>query len=124
MNFYSRKEIKDLLAYLKLIYNTKDDISLLRVINYPKRGIGLKAIENLTIKANIVASQVDVHRLYGGVVPEIASRRHAEAISGVVSKALEDASLELKDVDAVAVTYAPGLIGALLTGLSFAKGLS
>ena len=75
------------------------------------------------VLSNVVASQVEEHKIYGGVVPEIASRRHAEAISGVVSKALEDASLELKDVDAVAVTYAPGLIGALLVGVNYAKGL-
>ncbi|MBR6777337.1 MAG: tRNA (adenosine(37)-N6)-threonylcarbamoyltransferase complex transferase subunit TsaD, partial [Clostridia bacterium] len=77
-----------------------------------------------TVLSNIVASQAEVHALYGGVVPEIASRAHCEALSGVVREALEKASLTLEDIDAIAVTYAPGLIGALLTGLSFAKGLS
>lgn len=77
-----------------------------------------------TVLSNVVASQVEEHKLYGGVVPEIASRRHCEAISGVVKKALDDASLGLSDVDAVAVTYAPGLIGALLVGVNFAKGLA
>ncbi|MDD4164232.1 MAG: tRNA (adenosine(37)-N6)-threonylcarbamoyltransferase complex transferase subunit TsaD [Eubacteriales bacterium] len=76
------------------------------------------------ILSNIVASQADMHALYGGVVPEIASRAHTEAIYGVVENALSEASLSLTDIDAIAVTYAPGLIGALLTGLSFAKGLS
>ena len=76
-----------------------------------------------TILSNAVASQVDEHRLYGGVVPEIASRRHCEAISGVVQKALDDAGTDLSGIDAVAVTYAPGLIGALLVGVNFAKGL-
>lgn len=76
------------------------------------------------ILSNVVASQVEEHRLYGGVVPEIASRRHAEAISGVVREALERADTPLQDVDAVAVTTAPGLIGALLVGVNFAKGLA
>lgn len=76
------------------------------------------------ILSNVVASQVEEHRLYGGVVPEIASRRHAEAIGGVVREALEQAGTPLEAVDAVAVTYAPGLIGALLVGVNFAKGLA
>ena len=77
-----------------------------------------------TVLSNIVASQIDEHRLYGGVVPEIASRRHAENIGWVTRKALEKAECTLDDIDAVAVTYAPGLIGALLVGVSFAKGLA
>ena len=77
-----------------------------------------------TILSNIVASQVEEHKLYGGVVPEIASRRHAEAIVGVVDEAIKSAGCTLDDIDAVAVTYAPGLIGALLVGVNFAKGLS
>ena len=76
------------------------------------------------VLSNVVASQVAEHKIYGGVVPEIASRRHAEAISGVVEKALEDAGCTLDDLDAVAVTYAPGLIGALLVGVNYAKGLA
>ena len=74
--------------------------------------------------SSVVASQVEEHKLYGGVVPEIASRRHAEAIVPVVKSSLEQAGLTLKEIDALAVTYAPGLIGALLVGVNFAKGLS
>ncbi len=74
--------------------------------------------------SSVVASQVEEHKLYGGVVPEIASRRHAEAIVPVVQQALDDAGLSLDNIDAAAVTYAPGLIGALLVGVNFAKGLS
>ena len=74
--------------------------------------------------SSVVASQVEEHKLYGGVVPEIASRRHAEAIVPVVRQALEDADCRLSDIDAIGVTYAPGLIGALLVGVNFAKGLS
>lgn len=76
------------------------------------------------VLSNIVASQVDEHIIYGGVVPEIASRMHAEAISGVTKEALEKAGCAMQDIDAIAVTYAPGLIGALLVGVNFAKGLS
>lgn len=76
-----------------------------------------------TVLSSIVASQVEEHKLYGGVVPEIASRRHAEAIVGVTRQALAEAGMELPDVDALAVTYAPGLIGALLVGVNFVKGL-
>ena len=76
------------------------------------------------ILSNVVATQIAEHRLYGGVVPEIASRRHTENINAVVKEAMEKSGLSLSDIDAIAVTYAPGLIGALLVGTSFAKGLS
>ena len=77
-----------------------------------------------TVRSSVIASQVEEHKLYGGVVPEIASRRHAEAISGLARQALEQANMTLDDIDALAVTYAPGLIGALLVGVNFAKGLA
>lgn len=76
------------------------------------------------VLSNIIATSLEEHKLYGGVVPEIASRRHAEAISGVVKEALEQADCTMDDIDAIAVTYAPGLIGALLVGVNFAKGLA
>ena len=76
------------------------------------------------IRSSVVASQVDIHALYGGVVPEIASRAHIEAISGVVDRALADAEITMEAIDAIGVTYAPGLIGSLLVGVSFAKGLA
>lgn len=76
------------------------------------------------VLSSVIATQVEEHKLYGGVVPEIASRRHSESIVGVVREALAQAGLTLDEVDAVAVTYAPGLIGALLVGVNFAKGLS
>lgn len=74
--------------------------------------------------SSVVASQIDIHAVYGGVVPEIASRAHTEAIWGVVESALSQAGVTMDDIDGIAVTNAPGLIGALLTGLSFAKGLA
>ena len=76
------------------------------------------------VLSNVIASQVEEHKIYGGVVPEIASRRHTEAVCGVIDKALADAECTLSDIDAIAVTYAPGLIGALLVGVNYAKGLS
>ena len=76
------------------------------------------------IISSVVATQIDEHKLYGGVVPEIASRRHAEAIVAVVNEALNEADCKLNDIDAIAVTYAPGLIGSHLVGVNFAKGLS
>ena len=73
------------------------------------------------VLSDAILSQADMHALYGGVVPEIASRKHVEAIAGLTDQALRDAGLTRKDIDAVAVTYAPGLIGAVLVGVSFAK---
>ena len=73
------------------------------------------------VLCDCIASQVDLHRIYGGVVPEIASRKHIEAIYGLADQALERAGLTRRQIDAVAVTYAPGLIGAVLVGVNFAK---
>ena len=74
--------------------------------------------------SSVVHSQIAEHRIYGGVVPEIASRRHVEKIDEVVSRALSDAEMTINEVDAIAVTAGPGLIGALLVGVNFAKGLA
>jgi len=73
------------------------------------------------ILSDAIASQADLHALYGGVVPEIASRKHIEAIAALTDQALKEAGVEKKDIDAVAATYAPGLIGAVLVGMNFAK---
>ena len=76
------------------------------------------------ILSNIIDTQIPIHEKYGGVVPEIASRNHIEAISRVTKKALEDANVKFEDIDAITPTYGPGLVGALLVGLSYAKALS
>ena len=76
------------------------------------------------VLSNVIATQIDIHKRYGGVVPEIASRNHIDAISNVVNEALEKANMTLDDIDLVAATYGPGLVGALLVGLSFAKSLA
>lgn len=75
-----------------------------------------------TVLSNCVASQIEMHTIYGGVVPEIASRKHVEAVTGLANQALEQAGMTRSDLDAIAVTYAPGLIGAVLVGVNFAKG--
>ena len=75
-----------------------------------------------TVLSSCVSSQIEMHTIYGGVVPEIASRKHIEAVYGLADQALSDAGLTRKDLDAIAVTYAPGLIGAVLVGVNFAKG--
>jgi len=77
-----------------------------------------------TVLSNVINSQIDIHKRYGGVVPEIASRCHIEAIDTVIDKALTDAKVKLDDLDAIAVTYGPGLVGALLVGVSEAKAIA
>ena len=76
------------------------------------------------VLSNVISSQIETHKLYGGVVPEIASRKHIENIDGVVKEALEVANVTLDEIDAVAVTYGPGLVGALLVGVAHAKALA
>lgn len=77
-----------------------------------------------TVLSNIISSQIDLHTLYGGVVPEIASRKHMEQINQVIEQALSQAQVTLDDIDAVAVTYGPGLVGALLVGVAEAKAIA
>ena len=76
------------------------------------------------VLSNIIASQIDTHKKFGGVVPEVASRMHIEVINGVVEEALKEANVTLDEIDAIGVTYGPGLVGALLVGLQYAKGLA
>src|ERR671922_1014125 len=82
------------------------------------------AVRPWAIRSNVIASQVDIHREWGGVVPELASRQHVRDICGVVERALSDARLDLRALDAIAVTQGPGLVGSLLIGVSFAKALA
>lgn len=76
------------------------------------------------VLSNVINSQIKIHETYGGVVPEIASRCHIEAISGVTKEALKQAGITINDIDVISCTYGPGLVGALLVGVSYAKGLS
>ncbi len=86
---------------------------------------GIAIVKNgREVLSNVVASQIDIHKLYGGVVPEIASRNHVMNIDGALNEALEKANLTLDDIDAIAVTYGAGLLGALIVGVNFAKSLA
>ena len=76
------------------------------------------------VLSNVISSQIDLHKLYGGVVPEIASRKHIEKINQVIEEALENAEVTLDDIDAIGVTYGPGLVGALLVGVAEAKAIA
>ena len=76
------------------------------------------------ILSNVISSQIDTHTLYGGVVPEIASRKHIERINQVIEEALSQAGVSLKEIDLIGVTYGPGLVGALLVGVAEAKAIS
>ena len=77
-----------------------------------------------TILSNVISSQIELHKLYGGVVPEIASRKHIEKINQVIEEALKEAGVTLDDLDAIGVTYGPGLVGALLVGVAEAKAIA
>ena len=76
------------------------------------------------VLSSVISSQIDLHTLYGGVVPEIASRKHVERINQVIEQALEEAGVTFADITAIAVTYGPGLVGALLVGVAHAKALA
>ena len=81
-------------------------------------------VDGVTLRSNIISSQIEIHKKFGGVVPEVASRKHLENINHVIIEALEKAEVTLADIDAVAVTYGPGLVGALLVGVAAAKALA
>ncbi|WP_427854614.1 tRNA (adenosine(37)-N6)-threonylcarbamoyltransferase complex transferase subunit TsaD, partial [Desulfotomaculum copahuensis] len=81
-------------------------------------------VDGVEIRSNIISSQVEIHKKFGGVVPEVASRKHLELINPVIKEALDDAGFGFRDLDAVAVTNGPGLVGALLVGVSAAKAVA
>lgn len=101
-----------------------NDVKILAIESSCDETAASVVLNGRTVLSNVISSQIDIHTLYGGVVPEIASRKHTERINRVVRESLAQAEMQLSDVDAVAVTYGPGLVGALLVGVSFAKGLA
>ena len=101
-----------------------NDVKILAIESSCDETAASVVLNGRTVLSNVISYQVDIHTLYGGVVPEIASRKHTERINRVVRESLVQAGMQLSDVDAVAVTYGPGLVGALLVGVSFAKGLA
>jgi N6-L-threonylcarbamoyladenine synthase len=100
------------------------DITVLAVETSCDETSAAVVVNGRQIRSNIISSQIDIHKKFGGVVPEIASRKHVELVMPVIDQALEEAAIKLEQVDVVAVTYGPGLVGALLVGLSAAKGLA
>lgn len=102
---------------------SEKDITILGIESSCDETAAAVMVNGRTMLSNVISSQIDIHTLYGGVVPEIASRKHTERINQVVRQALKEAGKDLSDLDAVAVTYGPGLVGALLVGVSFAKAL-
>lgn len=118
MNYLQEVEDK----YKKL--QSKEDVVVLSVESSCDE-TSIAVVKNgREVLANVVSSQIEIHKLYGGVVPEIASRNHIKNIDGVLDEALKKSNLTLKDIDAVAVTYGAGLVGALLVGVNFAKTLA
>jgi N6-L-threonylcarbamoyladenine synthase len=104
--------------------NMSNDIRILALETSCDETAAAVVVNGREVLSNIISSQIDTHTKFGGVVPEVASRKHIEVISIVVEEALQEAKLTLKDIDAVAVTYGPGLVGALLVGVQYAKGLA
>lgn len=100
------------------------DIKILAIESSCDETAAAIVINGRNVISNVIASQIDIHTKFGGVVPEVASRKHIESIGIVVKEALEKASVELEDIDAIGVTYGPGLVGALLVGVQYAKALA
>lgn len=102
----------------------KKEITVLAIESSCDETAAAVVVNGRRVLSNVISSQIDIHKLYGGVVPEIASRKHIERINQVVEEALTGSGRALEDMDAICVTYGPGLVGALLVGVGAAKGLS
>ncbi|WML36077.1 tRNA (adenosine(37)-N6)-threonylcarbamoyltransferase complex transferase subunit TsaD [Clostridium sp. OS1-26] len=101
-----------------------EDIKILAIETSCDETSAAVVVNGREVLSNIISSQIDIHTKFGGVVPEVASRKHVEAIGFVVQEALDKAGVTLDEIDAIGVTYGPGLVGALLVGLQYAKGLA
>ena len=102
---------------------TKEDILILAIESSCDETAASVVKNGREVLSNIISSQIELHILYGGVVPEIASRKHIEKINQVIEEALQEANVTLSEITAIAVTYGPGLVGALLVGVSAAKAI-
>ena len=102
----------------------KGDIAILAIESSCDETAAAVVINGREVRSNVISSQIALHTLYGGVVPEIASRKHIEKINQVITQALEDADTTLEEIDAIGVTYGPGLVGALLVGVAEAKAIA
>lgn len=104
--------------------NREQEVKILAIESSCDETAAAVVVNGRDVRSNIISSQIDIHTLYGGVVPEIASRKHIERINQVITQALETAGMGLEEMDAVAVTYGPGLVGALLVGVAEAKAIA
>src|SRR5690606_10299303 len=111
-------------AIVKVEDKMKDSVVILAIESSCDETAASVVVNGRNVLSNIISSQIDIHKQYGGVVPEVASRKHIENISDVVNEAITKANISNEQIDAVAVTYGPGLVGALLVGVNYAKGLS
>ena len=102
----------------------KKNITILAIESSCDETAASVVVNGRRVLSNVISSQIDIHTLYGGVVPEIASRKHTERVTQVIRESLQEAGRTLEEMDAIAVTYGPGLVGPLLIGVSAAKGLS
>lgn len=109
---------------MEKIKEIKDNFKILSIESSCDETAAAVVVDGRKVLSNVIASQIDIHTKFGGVVPEVASRMHIEAIAAVVEEALIEAGVTFEDIDAVAVTYGPGLVGALLVGLQYAKSLA
>lgn len=100
------------------------DVKILAIESSCDETAAAVVVNGRDLRSNVISSQIDLHTLYGGVVPEIASRKHIEKINQVIESALQEADMTLEEIDAIAVTYGPGLVGALLVGVAEAKALA
>ena len=102
----------------------KGDIAILAIESSCDETAAAVVVNGRDVRSNIISSQIALHTLYGGVVPEIASRKHIEKINQVITEAMQEAQADWADIDAIGVTYGPGLVGALLVGVAEAKAIS
>ena len=107
-----------------MMNNIKNEIKILAIESSCDETAAAVVVNGRDVRSNVISSQIDLHTLYGGVVPEIASRKHIEKINQVIEEALKKADMTLDDIDAIGVTYGPGLVGALLVGVAEAKAIS
>lgn len=104
--------------------SSKEEVKILAIESSCDETAAAVVVNGREVRSNVISSQIALHTLYGGVVPEIASRKHIEKINQVITQALEDADTTLEEIDAVGVTYGPGLVGALLVGVAEAKAIA
>ncbi len=104
--------------------NNKKEITILAIESSCDETAAAVVVNGRDVRSNVISSQIELHTLYGGVVPEIASRKHIEKINQVIAEAMNEANVQWEDIDAIGVTYGPGLVGALLVGVAAAKAIS